>query len=217
MKLLACVLILFSCGLAAQQAPTTAAAPAAGQVSGRVFCADTGQPARFASVQLVSDHPDANPALDASAMGKNPDFEKVLAKAMTAMMKGNNVSTVSGLDGSFTLDKVPPGTYYVLAQLAGYQSPLSQFSMMERMKADAATMKAVESLAEKIVVQPGQQAHVEVRLERTADGFHARVVAPDGLAVRLEAAPGLTTTNVSPTAGLSIAASSMTASRRRRS
>jgi hypothetical protein len=168
MKLLACVLILFSCGLAAQQAPTTAAAPAAGQVSGRVFCADTGQPARFASVQLVSEHPDANPALDASAMGKNPDFEKVLAKAMTAMMKGNNVSTVSGLDGSFTLDKVPPGTYYVLAQLAGYQSPLSQFSMMERMKADAATMKAVESLAEKIVVQPGQQAHVEVRLERGA-------------------------------------------------
>jgi len=92
----------------------------------------------------------------------------VLAKAMTAMMKGNNVSTVSGLDGSFTLDKVPPGTYYVLAQLAGYQSPLSQFSVMERMKADAATMKAVESSAEKIVVQPGQSAHVEVRLERGA-------------------------------------------------
>ena len=172
MKMFACVLILLPCGLAAGQAAPAAAGPAggaaAGQVSGRVFCADTGQPGRFASVQLVGEHPDTNPALDAASMGKNPDFEKVLAKAMTAMMKGNNVSTVSGLDGTFSLDKVPPGTYYVLAQMPGYRSPLSQFSMMERMKADAATMNAVESQAEKVVVQAGQQAHVEIRLERVS-------------------------------------------------
>jgi hypothetical protein len=182
---LACVFILFACTLSAQQPAPAPAAP--GQVTGRVFCADTGQPGRFASVQLIGEHPEANPVLDAATLGKNPDFEKTLAKAMAAVMKGNNLSTVSGLDGTFSLDKVPPGTYYVLAQLAGYQSPLSQFSMMERMKADDVTLKAVQSSAEKVVVQPGQSAHVEIKLERGAsisgtihydDGSPAPTVAP---------------------------------------
>jgi hypothetical protein len=125
--------------------------------------------------------------LDAASMGKNPDMEKVIAKAMAAVMKGNGLSAVTGLDGSFTMDKVPPGTYYVVAQLAGYQSPFSQISAMERVKADEATIKAVEAAAEKIVVQPGQSAHVEIRLERGAsisgtvrydDGSPAPTVIP---------------------------------------
>jgi hypothetical protein len=102
-------------------------------------------------------------------------------------MKGSNLSAVTGIDGSFSLDKVPTGTYYVVAQLAGYQSPFSQLSVMERVKADEATIKAVEALAEKVVVQPGQSARVEVRLERGAsisgtvrydDGSPAPAVTP---------------------------------------
>jgi hypothetical protein len=58
---------------------------------------------------------------------------------------------------------------------------------MERVKADDATIKAVEALAEKVVVQPGQSAHVEIRLERGAsvsgtirydDGSPAPAVMP---------------------------------------
>jgi hypothetical protein len=83
-------------------------------------------------------------------------------------MKGSNLSTITGLDGTFSLDKVPPGTYYVAAQLPGYLSPLTGVSQMDRMKADDATLKAVESAAEKIVVQPNQSARVDLRLERGA-------------------------------------------------
>jgi alpha-L-rhamnosidase len=50
-------------------------------------------------------------------------------------------------------------------------------------------------------VVPTARGDVEVRLERTADGFHARVVAPDGLAVRLEAAPGVRGTTSAVTRG----------------
>src|ERR1019366_10612064 len=113
-----------------QSAPPTPPAPSA-QVSGHVTCADTGQPARFASVQLVAEHPNQDPLFDPASMGKNPDFQKVMAQAMSAVMKGSNLSTLTGLDGSFSLEKVPAATYYVVAQLPGYLSPLTQLSMME--------------------------------------------------------------------------------------
>ena len=175
--------------LNAQQAQPAAAPIAPGQVTGRVFCEDTGQPGRFATVQLVSDHPAANPLLelDGTTLGKNPDFEKTLAKALASVMKGNNLSTVTGIDGSFSLDKVPPGTYYVLAQLAGYQSPLRQFSQVELVKSDSAALAAVESSSPKIVVQSGQPAHADIQLERGAsisgtihydDGSPAPAVTP---------------------------------------
>lgn len=186
MRKFACILIVFAAAIHAQQPAPVAPAPLVGQLSGRVFCGDNGQPARFASVQLMSDHPEASP-LDPKSLGKDADFEKTFAKAMSSILKGNNLSAVTGLDGAFSLDKVPPGTYYVLAQLAGYQSPLTQFSAMERVKADEATRKAVESAAEKVVIQPGQSAHVEIRLERGAsvsgtirydDGSPAPAVVP---------------------------------------
>jgi hypothetical protein len=64
---------------------------------------------------------------------------------------------------------------------------------MEKMQADAATIKAVESGAEKIVVQPNQSAHVDLRLERGAvisgsihydDGSPAPSVTPVLLALQ---------------------------------
>lgn len=168
MRVFALLLLVCAAPLFAQQpAPAIPPLPP-GQVTGRVVCADTGQPGRFASVQLIAEQPSKAPVLDVSSLGKDPNFEKLLATAMTAMMKGSNLSTVTGLDGAFSLDKVLPGTYYVVAQLPGYQSPLSQFSQIERMKADDATLKAVQSAAEKIVVQSNLPAHIEIRLERGA-------------------------------------------------
>jgi len=166
MRTLAIAVLVAASSLIGQQPAAKVETAEPGQVTGRVFCADTGQPGRFAAVQLIAEKPSTVPIIDAASLGKDASFEKVLAKAMTTMMKGSNVATVTTLDGSFSLDKVPPGTYYVVAQLAGYQSPLSAFSQAERVKADEATVKAVESAAEKIVVQSNQAAHVEIRLER---------------------------------------------------
>ena len=187
MRILAGALLVFAGSLFAQQPAPATQPPSTGQVSGRVFCSDTGQPGRFAGVQLIAEQPSKTPIIDPASLGKDANFEKVLAAAMTTLMKGSNLSTVTTLDGTFSLDKVPPGTYYVVAQIPGYQSPLSQFSQLERMKADDATIKAVESAAEKIVVQLNQAVHIDIRLERGAslsgsvrydDGSPAPGVAP---------------------------------------
>ena len=103
-----------------------------GQVSGRVICGDTDAPARFASVQLIPEKPSTAPPFDPSKLGKDADFSKVMSAAMKSVMTVSNLSTLAGIDGSFSLDKIPPGTYYVIAQLPGYQSPLAQISAMER-------------------------------------------------------------------------------------
>jgi hypothetical protein len=187
MKNFACSVFIFASAVFAQQSGSVPPPAIFGQVTGRVICGDTSQPGRFASVQLISEHPSTTPMIDPATLGKNPDLGKAMASAMNALMKGSNLSTLTGIDGSFSLEKVPAGTYYVVSQLPGYQSPLSQFSMAERMKADDATLKAVEDAAEKIVVQPGQAAHVDLRLERGAtlsgsvrydDGSPATSVTP---------------------------------------
>ncbi len=172
--------------LAAQQSTPAAPPPVVGQVTGHIFCQDTGLPARFAGVQLLAEKPQQAPLIDPATLGKNPDFTKVMAQAMAAVMKGSNLSTVTGIDGSFALDKVPAGTYYVIPQLPGYRSPLSGFSQMERMTADPATVAAVESRSEKIVVQPGGSTNVSIELERGAT-LSGTVAYDDG-----SPAPGVT-------------------------
>jgi hypothetical protein len=168
MKAFAWVLFFFAGLISAQPPAAVPPPPAAGQVSGHVFCGDTGQPARFASVQLIAEQPDKAPILDPASLNKNGDFEITISSAMSAMMKNSNLSAITGLDGSFSLDTVLPGTYYVVAQLPGYLSPLTRFSMMERTKADDATLKAISESAEKLVLEANQPAHVELRLERGA-------------------------------------------------
>ena len=139
---------------------------AVGQVSGSVICGDTNQPGRFAAVQLIAEKSEGIGKSELDVLGKRPDFAQALSVVLGTLMKGSNLSVLTGIDGTFMLNKVPPGTYYAVAQLPGYQSPLSKFSQAERMQAGDATIKAVASIAEKVVVQANQTAHVDIRLER---------------------------------------------------
>ena len=109
-----------------------------------------------------------------------------MATAMASVMRESNLSTVTGIDGTFTLDKVPPGTYYVIPQYAGYLSPLSGYSQQERMKADGAMVAAVERTAPKVVVEADHLATVSVELTRGAT-LSGKVTYDDG-----SPAPGVT-------------------------
>jgi hypothetical protein len=191
MKALA-LLLLFSAGsVFAQQPAADSAADNAqekavfGKVAGRVFCHDTGEPARFASVQLMPEKLEKEPAIDPAAV-KGADLSKLMSTAFSAMLKGSNLSTVTALDGTFSLEKVPPGTYYLIPQMVGYVSPLSGYSQKERLKPDDATITAVEGAAQKVVVSAEQIATVTVELERGA-ALSGKITYDDG-----SPAPGVT-------------------------
>ena len=78
--------------------------PTKGAVTGIVICADTGKPARFATVNLA-----AVPKKDAKADGdaQTPDSE----------------TTVTDLDGRFRLEAIEPGQYLAYATMEGYLDP----------------------------------------------------------------------------------------------
>lgn len=71
--------------------------PAGYPVVGRVTCADTQRPARFAQVMLLP---------VSTAAGDND--------------RGRMVSGRTDLDGRFSIGNVPPGDYYATAEMAGY-------------------------------------------------------------------------------------------------
>jgi len=75
-----------------------------GVVTGIVFCADTGKPARFATVALTS-----SPKADE----KNEDGEALPATEIT----------VTDIEGRFRMEAVEPGRYYAFATQEGYLDP----------------------------------------------------------------------------------------------
>ena len=181
MKILLFVLIVVA-GAAQAQAPAAPDAPAVGRVTGAVHCQDSGLPGRFAAIQLLPETVSADPG-----KLKLDEITSALKSALKNIFTGSDLSTLTGLDGSFQLQKVPPGTYFVIAQLPGYLSPLSALSQRERMAPTADTMAAISSQAQKIVVQPGQSLTVRIDLNRGAtlggtvaysDGSPAQSIAP---------------------------------------
>jgi hypothetical protein len=165
--ILSSAVLVFSClSAAAQEQAAPQAAPSAyAAVSGRVTCGDTDRPARFAAVQLIPEKPQPTDASDWANVKDEKDLVKLQAKSSAQTLKGTGLSAVSGIDGSFEMPKVPAGTYYVVAQLKGYLSPLSALSTGERMTGGADAVKKVQAQAEKIVVQDAP-VRVDVRLER---------------------------------------------------
>ena len=79
--------------------------PTKGTVTGVVLCTDTGKPARFAEVQLL-------PASMFESSGQSGKSDQNFDNA-----------AVTGLDGRFTIEAVPPGDYYAYATLNGYLDP----------------------------------------------------------------------------------------------
>jgi hypothetical protein len=83
------------------------------------------------------------------------------------------------LDGSFSIKQVPPGTYYIVAELSGYLSPLSDVAFDET---DSPTLEAKRLMREKlpqVTVTGDEEAEVELTLKRGA-AISGRVLYDDG-------------------------------------
>jgi hypothetical protein len=78
--------------------------PATGSITGHIFLGDSHLPARMATVLLLP-----------VRRGDADDAKAVVTHA----------TVQTGLDGSFTIPKVIPGTYYVVADKLGYAPPAS--------------------------------------------------------------------------------------------
>jgi hypothetical protein len=165
--ILSSAVLVFAClPIAAQDTAAIQAAPSANAtVSGRVTCADTNQPARFAAVQLIPEKLQPTQVSDWSNVKNEKDIAKLLAKSMNQTQKGTGLSAVSSMDGSFEMANVPAGTYFVVAQLKGYLSPLTALSAEDMYSPKADAISRIQASAEKIVVQDAP-VRVDVRLER---------------------------------------------------
>jgi hypothetical protein len=162
MKTLLFLLIVLA-GAARAQAPPATDVPAVGHVTGAVHCQDSSLPGRFATIQLLPEALNADPGTP-----KLDEITSALKSVLKNIFNGSELSTLTGLDGNFQLEKVPPGTYFVIVQLPGYLSPLSTLSARERMAPTADTVAAIVSQAQKIVVRPGQSLNVRFDLIRGA-------------------------------------------------
>jgi hypothetical protein len=128
------------------QTQTQTQADATGSVSGHVYCADTNQPARFATVLL-------QPPPHKFVPTEQPSPSPI---ARTA------------LDGSFHFTRVKAGTYYLLAEQPGYVSPIAKIPSIDMNNPDQAVVENMEKALNKITVAANKDTTAEIELERGA-------------------------------------------------
>jgi hypothetical protein len=147
----------------------TAAPQSPGSVTGHVYCADTNRPARLARV-TIEPVEDLNPVI-VDAKGNI-----LRTSTPTATL------TETGMDGGYSFENVAPGQYYVVAELPGYLSPVTEFTSEEfRLPTEKDERRFRETL-QRVTVFSGQTARMDFRLER-GGAIEGRVLYNDGSAV----------------------------------
>ena len=134
--------------------------PMTSVVSGRVTCADTNMPARFATVTLEP------------VPGKK-------GEAKAERNSGTNATGMTDIEGRYLLEKVTPGKYYVVGSMGGYLNPLARFGREELAELTEETQKKLAAAVPVIEVAAGQPVGVDLRLERAAE-IDGTVVYDDG-------------------------------------
>jgi hypothetical protein len=139
-----------------------------GTVTGHVFCTDTNEPARFAKVSLerITDPPPALKSPATTAPATRP-----------AAVPTNIVET--SLDGSFSLTRVAPGSYYVVVEKDGYIKPRNMFTQKEIDDPSPQMRELVLHALPRVRVEANQTEQAEVRLEHGA-AISGTVLYDDG-------------------------------------
>ena len=155
----------------------------AGVITGYVGCDDTGAPARFASVLIIP--------IPASYASGQSAVAPALDSGLFARLRSHEVAKTN-LDGEYTLANVSPGSYFVLAELDGYLSPVWQFDEDDLKDMTPETFKTAAALLPTVQVEAGKTVHADITLERGAS-VSGTVTYADGspaigVGVRLEAA-----------------------------
>ena len=192
-------IFLLALHLPAQQAP----AVAGGTVFGHVICADNNEPAHFAKVLLKSTVPShaaedrmkqmqdavqqtgakngepAKPLTDEQKRNL-AETDKFMASMTNAEDRAAEMSTAvtAGLDGSFTIIGVKPGTYYVHAVYSGYLDPVSQLTDKDLASTDPAVRARIAQIPT-ITVNGAESARIDLRLDRGA-AISGRILYDDG-------------------------------------
>src|SRR5580765_2137131 len=148
--------------LAQTPAPTPTAPEPNGIVNGRVFCGDTGRPARFASVSLMPATDPNKTKLDKA--GLNTPSSKPAASTTSSI----TTAVDTNLDGSFTLTHVAPGTYYVIVKKDGYINPVSMFTKKQLDEPTDQIRSLIEQAPPKVNVEQDSTAHADVQIQRGA-------------------------------------------------
>jgi hypothetical protein len=137
-----------------------------GVVTGVVICADTGKPARFATVILT-----AIPKKDDKVDGGD-----LLSAAE---------NTVTDLDGRFRIEAVEPGRYYAYATLEGYLDPVRNIDVAKAMAEPDDRRRALNAIEQwkdhmvEVTVGVHKISDVSLEMERGAE-IHGTVNFDDG-------------------------------------
>jgi hypothetical protein len=146
------VLLAAGCDKNANKKPD----PTKGAVAGIVLCADTGKPARFATVNLTS------------VPVKHADPQDQPPLAPVAAMD-------TGLDGRFRMEAVPPGDYYAFATLKGYLDPergIDFGKVSSKGTTSAQEQDAIEQWKDQLIevkVQLRRTSEISIELKRAAE------------------------------------------------
>jgi hypothetical protein len=159
-----------------QEPPSTPSQEGSGIVTGHVYCGDTHQLARFASVVL-------QPLELPGSIGK--DLRTAVEMPTV---------THTDLDGKFTVSDLLPGSYLVLAWLPGYVSPLARIATRVDNKDPERFLQILEAVLPRVEVKNHLTSTVDITLVpgavvsgsvayddgSPAVGFHMKLLYPFG-------------------------------------
>ena len=145
----------------------TADSQAPGSVTGRVYCADTDKPARLARITI--EPVDDLRAVSVDAAGN------ILRRRSVAVA----ILTQTGADGAYSIDSLPPGQYYIVAELPGYLSPLTEFTSENMLLPNEQDERHFREVLQRVTVISGQTARMDFRLQR-GGAIDGRILYDDG-------------------------------------